>query len=443
MIAITVSLGMLFGALACGSRSGLDIAPAPPVLPDAGCVPVDDACGTLELCDDGNDDDCDGRVDETCACEPGAVQSCFAGPPGRRDVGACADGEQTCGLDHAWGECVGGILPGAAACNGADSQCDGCSEQQQCPILCPSPGDPRVPDGAPFTAYPLRARDFFAGTINSVQWTVLGGPCDQVATNASSFTLTGATQADATFTPRLSGEYTVTLDIVAPGNVRHTCTWIVHVEGPGLRVEMCYPESEDSDVDLLLHRPNSTTDWYPPGGTALNWSPDTCSWLTCEAMQRGSPVADRADWGYAHSPLSECVGGPQGEQWRALGFCANPRLDIDNDLSQGIGVPENINIDRPRDGETFRVMLQNFSGGLAHPLVNVYCAGRRVATFGAPPDTVQRFEGSVGFGGIGAMWRVTDITVHVNDDETTCDAVLLHPPGQSSGYFLTYDDPRY
>ena len=122
-----------------------------------------------------------------------------------------------------------------------------------------------------------------------------------------------------------------------------------------------------------------------------------CGWHNCEANIRGSsplsgaPVP-RADWGYGTSLLAECENGPQGDTWRALGACSNPRLDIDNNLSEGTGVPENINVDRPRDGETFRIMVQNFSGTRARPLVNVYCAGRRVATLGAPPDEGPPFE---------------------------------------------------
>jgi hypothetical protein len=144
------------------------------------------------------------------------------------------------------------------------------------------------------------------------------------------------------------------------------------------------------------------------------------------------------------SPLAECENGPQGDQWRALGFCGNPRLDIDNNLSEGVGLPENINIDVPGDGETFRVMVQNWTGTTARPIVNVYCAGRRIATYGAAPDTVPRFMGRTGDEGPGAMWRVVDVTIRVAADGTlTCDAAALHPPGMTSGYYVTYDDGRY
>jgi hypothetical protein len=156
-------------------------------------------------------------------------------------------------------------------------------------------------------------------------------------------------------------------------------------------------------------------------------------------------LVPRADWGYAHSPLVECENGPQGAAWRNLGYCANPRLDIDNNLQEGTGVPENINVDDPRDGETFRIMVQNFSGRLSRPLVNVYCGGRRVATYGEAPNTVQDFEGLPGMVSVGAMWRVADVAVRVDaaNRTTGCDVEPLHPPGSTRGYWITQNDPSY
>ena len=55
------------------------------------CMPVEPGCGGVEVCGNGLDDDCNLEVDEACGCMPGTVQSCFAGPPGSRDVGACSD----------------------------------------------------------------------------------------------------------------------------------------------------------------------------------------------------------------------------------------------------------------------------------------------------------------------------------------------------------------
>ena len=422
---------------------------------DAGCVPVPDECLASELCGDGSNDDCDDAVDEGCSCEVGSVQDCFLGPPGRRDVGACQDGSQVCTADGTWGPCVGGILPveDEAICTGRDDFCDGCSDQRICPIDCPSPGDPRVPVGVPFAPYALAARDFYAGPLESVRWRVEGGPCDDLAPSLTSFELIGNRTETATFTPRLSGDYRVTLRVTVPTGEVLACSWIVHVAGPGLRVEMCYPESETQDLDLFLHRPDDGTDWYPPRTNAHNPLPEaSCGWHNCEANVRqpshpitGEPVT-RADWGYEDTSIDRCENGPLGDEWRERGSCANPRLDIDNNLAEGTGLPENINVDNPRDGETFRIMVQNFTGTIARPLVNVYCGGRRIATFGQAPDEVSGFQGRDGNRSIGVMWRVADVRVRVDPatgETTDCDVIQLHPIGMMSGYRLTLEDPSY
>jgi hypothetical protein len=414
------------------------------------CVPVEDNCGAFERCDNGLDDDCDGEVDEGCACTPGMVQRCFAGPPGRRNVGVCQDGAQVCIGDGQWGPCIGGVVPQPDTCNGADNACNGCSQQRDCPILCPEPDDPRVPVGAPFRDYPLRGTDFYRGPAAAWQWRVEGGPCDRISSRLRSFELRGERTSAATFVPRLSGDYTVTLSVTTPAGITLSCAWIVRVEGPGLRVEMCYPESETSDLDLFLHRPNDRTPWYGTPSDVFQPTGAVCGWHNCEANIRGmSPLSGapvpRADWGYGTSALAECENGPQGDTWRMLGSCANPRLDIDNNLSEGIGVPENINVDRPRDGESFRIMVQNFSGTLARPLVNVYCAGRRVATLGAAPDEVPAFEAArMGNADVGAMWRVADVRTTVDGaGRTRCAVTPLHPPGSTRGYWITLRDPSF
>jgi hypothetical protein len=427
---------------------------APPdALPDAyvqpGCTPVNDDCGSIEICGNGLDDNCNGQVDEGCRCTPGQVEKCFPGPPGRRGVGVCADGTATCLASGTWGACQGAIVPGQSVCNGADDSCTGCSAQGDCAMSCPDEGDARVPDGEPLKSYLLRGSEFYPGHARSWRWQIDGGPCDRFSSGPPSFVLSGASSENATFLPRLSGDYTVTLTVVTERGTRLSCKWAVHVYGPGLRVEMCYPESETEDLDLFVKQPGHHTPWYPPNVTAYFPSIDQCGWHNCEATVRGrdpntGEPLQRAIWGYVSGPLSECAGGPEGGAWRALGFCPNPRLDIDNNLFDAKGVPENINLDAPHDGETFRIMVQNFTGKLAHPLVNVYCSGLRVATYGQAPDALSSFQGTSGKDGIGAMWRVADVTVHTGDaGGITCDATLLHHPGASSGYDVTYDDPRY
>ena len=415
-----------------------------------GCMPALDE-GVAGLCD-GLDDDCDGLVDEGCPCALGEVRPCFAGPPGRRGVGACADGTQQCagGFEiGAWGPCVGGLSPAVETCNGLDDDCNGCADDLVGCIpdgTCPGPDDPRIPEGAPFTEIALRGRDFYAGDAARWSWAVEGGPCDGVLPRPS-FTLMDGAAETAMFVPSLSGDYTVTLTVETADGTLFRCVFVVHVRGPGLRIELCYPESTTVDLDLFLSSPGSASPWFLDPTDKFSATPTACGWHNCEAILRGSMAPagipyPRVDWGYAWSPLAECEGGPLGAEWVALGACANPRLDIDNNLVEGIGVAENINVDAPRDGERFRVMVHNFTGLRARPLVNVYCEGRRVATFGAAPDEVPTFFSTPG--GVGAMWRVADVTTRRDaSGALACDVDLLRPPWRWTGYDVTYDDPRF
>jgi Putative metal-binding motif len=72
------------------------------------------------------DEDCDGAIDETCACESGSSRSCYAGPSGAIGQGACREGAQTCS-GGAWGTCADQILPAPETCTNqhTDDDCNG------------------------------------------------------------------------------------------------------------------------------------------------------------------------------------------------------------------------------------------------------------------------------------------------------------------------------
>jgi hypothetical protein len=391
-------------------------------------TPVADGCGATETCGNGVDDDCDGSIDENCACTPGAVQSCFRGPPGRRTTGSCLDGSQTCATSGlTWGPCVGGLSPAAETCDGLDNNCNGCVDDAPgcgtIALACPSPGS--LPDGAPFENYVIDGAGFFGGTVDAWAWDVTGGPCDQLFATTTSpvrqtFTLSGQTTSSLTLRPSLSGDYTVRARMTAGSQV-HVCTFIVHIANPGLRVEMCSDRSAATDVDLHLHRPGTTTDWFS--------ATDDCYYSNCKAGSGNPP-----NWGYAVSPVIECAGGPEGPTWQSLGYCRNPRLDIDSISANG--VPENINVDVPGNGETFRVMTHYYSGtGVVRPMVNIYCGGVLRGSYGAPGNQLTNFDSSGS--STGDIWRVVDATMQVVGGVTTgCTLTPLHPPSQSTGYWV-------
>jgi putative metal-binding protein len=72
-----------------------------------------------EVCGNGIDDDCDGETDETCGCTPGATQACGS------EAGECAPGTQRCSAEGEWSDCAGGQVAVAEICNGLDDDCDG------------------------------------------------------------------------------------------------------------------------------------------------------------------------------------------------------------------------------------------------------------------------------------------------------------------------------
>ncbi len=86
-------------------------------------------CGAREMCGNGLDDNCNGRVDEDCACVPGMTQRCFPGDPALAGRGVCVYGTSTCegtGEFGSWSACVGAGAPRAVECGmGMDFRCNG------------------------------------------------------------------------------------------------------------------------------------------------------------------------------------------------------------------------------------------------------------------------------------------------------------------------------
>ena len=78
-----------------------------------------------EICN-GVDDDCDGAIDPGCECTAGATRPCGE----TSTVGACHPGTQTCAADGHWGGCEGSVSPTPETCDGVDNDCDGDTDEE-------------------------------------------------------------------------------------------------------------------------------------------------------------------------------------------------------------------------------------------------------------------------------------------------------------------------
>ncbi|RME52473.1 hypothetical protein D6783_04625, partial [Candidatus Woesearchaeota archaeon] len=74
------------------------------------------------FCQDSQDNNCNGEVDEGCPCEENATRLCGS------DVGACEQGIETC-HNGTWGECTGQTTPTTETCNNVDDDCDGATDE--------------------------------------------------------------------------------------------------------------------------------------------------------------------------------------------------------------------------------------------------------------------------------------------------------------------------
>jgi hypothetical protein len=432
-------------------------------LPQSYCS--DDERGAAEC--DGIDNDCDGRVDNDarCACERGAARSCFRGPAGRRNVGACTSGIQRCvGVEFSyWGPCEDSVAPSVERCDGVDNDCNGCADElNHCKpsLSCPGLDDLRVPSALPFVPYLLDAKRFYTGPeAISYHFAIRGSPCDRMfsridpladaVSGTQSFELLDPHAAQTHVVFSLSGSYTVDLTVVTKaGELR--CSFVVHVRGPGLRVELCWDKTGPSAqrrgdaVDLDLHLGKL-------GVTQQFESEADCYWQTC----RGAT----GPWGYPDTrELGGCT-GPTAQNFAAysqLGFCPNPRLDADNRLdarSRAVYITENVNLDVPVPGDRFRIAvlykanvlsdIQTGDAGAATSIdarawVNVYCGGDLLGTFGGDPEQ-QLDPDAIRLSAPGMLWRVADVAV----SSAGCEISALRDPLTQQGYWITNHDFSY
>jgi hypothetical protein len=340
-----------------------------------------------------------------------------------------------------YGPCEGGRFPEAEVCDGADDDCDlssdeglvGCASG----VLCP--GSERA---TPLRAHPLMGSAIYAGAITSWTWTVTCPPTittcptpdDPMARDTSIYLVS-------------SGNYVVRAELVLEDGTENQCEWVVYVSGEGLRVELDWDTQGigrgDTDVDLHLHRRSV------PAGTMTGetdfFTPDDCFYLDCKASTYGyMSGAMRARWMLPDTAdLSVCEDAPGGEGalWESLhGACFNPRLDVDviscnpaiTDPRDGaFCAPENINVDDPPMGDTYRVWVNYYSQheytGLTNPSVSIYCYGELRGTFGGDTPLIILENGDPKTNArLHDNWHVADVQFYIDEcGRPTCRVAPL------------------
>ena len=141
----------------------------------------------------------------------------------------------------------------------------------------------------------------------------------------------------------------------------------------------------------------------------------------------------RKDWGYPTT--TNAILNQTTLEFEQNKTAYNPRLDIDN-ISK-VGVPENINIDNPNNGDTFRIGVNYYSSKtvLTHPVVNVYCGGTLKSTFGVTPQVAN-------FNGKSKLWKAAE--VQWVGDSTSDECVITPKFNEASASYIlgtvgTYD----
>jgi hypothetical protein len=301
--------------------------------------------------------------------------------------------------------------------------------------------DPRLPPLAPGHPGQIDGYALTRVPVSSFRWSVVHQGCDTMLPEPR-YAVSGTSSPVVTFAPARPGAYELGLEIQTADGRRESCAFQVWAAGQGLLVELCWDTNTSVDLDLYLHRPDTDDPWFAADSFDVLSGIDssTCNTSNCAAQLRFN--RSRADWGYPDSPLERCETGPDWTGFLSLGRCPNPRAADDNNQTIATGTAELVQLDNPLDGQTFRIMVQNFENGPAEPHVYVYCGG--VLQHHLPPPAWPPDFWLSGASGFGVMWRPADVRVQVNANGVTtgCTVQELRSPNSDTDY-VTIDDPSY
>ncbi|MCA9547836.1 MAG: hypothetical protein KC613_25705 [Myxococcales bacterium] len=398
-----------------GGAGPLPTGDAGPLAPDAGDRPPRD-CAAQETCENTFDDDCDGIVDEGCACRQ-AEKACYSGDPRDLQVdGACRAGTQSCQLEF-YGPCVGQVLPQPEICNGLDDDCDGqADEGTECANQPPRALCPPDQEGPPLALYPLEGgyEDPDGDAMVRATWSVREAPAGSTARPDPANALRSELFAD------LQGSYLLELEVEDAAGQRGRCTTRINAEasGDGLRIELVWnagAADDASDVDLHLKRaPNAQ--WHDSADDG-----DDCHWRNCSVCSNEGAGGGEAGCRALLSDLNRNPAGPPPQvEWSRPLSDDDPRLDLDDVQGQG---PENINIRAPQAG-TYRVGVHYWDDdgfGDSTVTLRIFCGGQLARAY---DPVVLRASGRNGNDDT-EFWEVADVAWQGN----TCAVQDLNPAG--------------
>jgi len=128
---------------------------------------------------------------------------------------------------------------------------------------------------------------FVSGDVKTWHWTLVREDCDAVVADPE-FVLQGGERPVLMFQAVRPSNYHFTLKVVGAAGDSGSCKFDVPTDGRGMRVELCWDTSQNTDLDMYLHNPFDRAPWFTAGVGMLadGINGTTCNVANCTANLR-------------------------------------------------------------------------------------------------------------------------------------------------------------